>query len=187
MHIPKRQVRCNPARQCRYDRFGLLFLCTLQVPVTAPSPSSSYQRLSIRTYRVLAELPCELLDNITSDPDTSVTMPLPANGSLSLQGHSRPGDAVHSKPKQAMLVRMSAETLEALSNFQNQLQMDFEFGDNPVSSYCAVSELHSLKTYHPAARGSISARLSFRCVRGWRMCPMISIFAPHLLRSPWRL
>ncbi|KAF7428344.1 hypothetical protein PC9H_007565 [Pleurotus ostreatus] len=58
-------------------------------------------------------------------------MPLPANGSLSLQGHSRPGDAVHSKPKQAMLVRMSAETLEALSNFQNQPQMDFEFGDNP--------------------------------------------------------
>jgi hypothetical protein len=65
-------------------------------------------------------------------------MPLPANNTLSLQGYSRPGDTVHSKPKQAMIVRMSAETLEALEVFPQQPQMDFEFGDNPV---CFISPL----------------------------------------------
>ncbi|EGN99749.1 hypothetical protein SERLA73DRAFT_179932 [Serpula lacrymans var. lacrymans S7.3] len=56
-------------------------------------------------------------------------MPLPGDGVLSLQGLSRPGDALHSKPKQAMIVRMSAETLEALEAFPNHPPMDFEFGE----------------------------------------------------------
>ncbi|KZT10750.1 uncharacterized protein LAESUDRAFT_755424 [Laetiporus sulphureus 93-53] len=53
-------------------------------------------------------------------------MPLP-DGALSIQGHSKPGDPLHTRPKQAMLVRMSSETYDAL---QNQPKMEFEFGDN---------------------------------------------------------
>jgi len=63
----------------------------------------------------------------------TLNMPLPANGTLSLQGHSKPGDALPSKPKQAMIVRMSAETLDALEAFPNQPPMEFAFGRNPVS------------------------------------------------------
>ncbi|OAX41123.1 hypothetical protein K503DRAFT_736194 [Rhizopogon vinicolor AM-OR11-026] len=58
-------------------------------------------------------------------------MPLPSGTQLSLQGHSRPGDTVHTKPKQAMIVRMSAETLEALEDFSNNPEMNFQFGDSP--------------------------------------------------------
>lgn len=32
-----------------------------------------------------------------------------------------------------MIVRMSAETLEALEDFSSNPAMNFEFGDNPVS------------------------------------------------------
>ncbi|KAH7888931.1 hypothetical protein F5I97DRAFT_1925479 [Phlebopus sp. FC_14] len=58
-------------------------------------------------------------------------MPLPDNTPLSLQVPSNLGNAVQSKPKRAMIVRMSAETLEALEAFPNQPQMQVEFGDNP--------------------------------------------------------
>ncbi|OBZ70678.1 hypothetical protein A0H81_09126 [Grifola frondosa] len=58
-------------------------------------------------------------------------MPLPVHTTLSLQGHSRPGDTLLSKPKQAMIVRMSAEALEALESFPNQPKMEFEFSDSP--------------------------------------------------------
>ena len=58
-------------------------------------------------------------------------MPLPSNGVLPLQGYSKPGDTQYSKPKQAMIVRMTAETLEAL---ENQPKMQFDFGNNPVMS-----------------------------------------------------
>ncbi|KAH7911033.1 hypothetical protein BJ138DRAFT_1151642 [Hygrophoropsis aurantiaca] len=57
-------------------------------------------------------------------------MPLPDGATLSLQGHSRLGDTVQSKPKQAMIVRMSAETLEALESSTNSPRMEFEFGEN---------------------------------------------------------
>ncbi|KAH9948660.1 hypothetical protein B0H21DRAFT_805422 [Amylocystis lapponica] len=57
-------------------------------------------------------------------------MPLPGNGTLSLQGQGRPGDTLYSKPKRAMIVRMSAETFEALEGFPNQPKMEFEFGEN---------------------------------------------------------
>jgi RNA polymerase II elongation factor ELL len=69
-------------------------------------------------------------------------MPLPTNGTLSLQGYSRPGDTVHST-KQAMIVRMSAETLEALQFFPQHPQMDFEFGEKPVRSFLYPSWLLS--------------------------------------------
>ncbi|KAJ7287622.1 hypothetical protein C8J57DRAFT_1284446, partial [Mycena rebaudengoi] len=55
-------------------------------------------------------------------------MSLPANVKLSVQGHSRPGDTQHSVPKQAMIVRMTAETLDAL---QDNPRMEFSFGSEP--------------------------------------------------------
>ncbi|KAG1870238.1 hypothetical protein DFJ58DRAFT_765245 [Suillus subalutaceus] len=58
-------------------------------------------------------------------------MPLPSGTPLSLQGHSRPGDTVQTKPKHAMIVRMSAETLEALEDLSSNPVMNFEFGDSP--------------------------------------------------------
>ncbi|KAI0339830.1 hypothetical protein BDW22DRAFT_546547 [Trametopsis cervina] len=58
-------------------------------------------------------------------------MPLPANGVLSLQGHVGPGVTEQSKPKQAMVVRMSAETFEALEAQPALPKVEVEFGDNP--------------------------------------------------------
>jgi RNA polymerase II elongation factor ELL len=59
-------------------------------------------------------------------------MPLPSNGVLALNGSSRPGETVQSKPKQAMIVRMSEQTLKALSTFPNNPPIQIEFGDKPV-------------------------------------------------------
>ena len=53
-------------------------------------------------------------------------MVLPSNTIL------RPGDALQSKPKQAMFIRMSSETLDALQSFPTQPALQFEFGDSPV-------------------------------------------------------
>jgi RNA polymerase II elongation factor ELL len=62
-------------------------------------------------------------------------MPLPADGILTLQGHSRPGDIVQSKvKKQAMIVRLSEEAFKLLETYPNQPPMEFEFGENPVRS-----------------------------------------------------
>ncbi|KAI0645557.1 hypothetical protein C8Q79DRAFT_1070849 [Trametes meyenii] len=58
-------------------------------------------------------------------------MPLPGDTTLTLQGQPRPGDPLHSKPKQAMLFRMSAETFEQLEDAQNMPTLQFEFGENP--------------------------------------------------------
>ncbi|KAJ7045416.1 hypothetical protein C8F04DRAFT_1064714 [Mycena alexandri] len=55
-------------------------------------------------------------------------MSLPTNVKLSVQGHSRPGDTSHSMPKQAMIVRMTEETLDAL---QASPRMEFTFGPEP--------------------------------------------------------
>ena len=74
-----------------------------------------------------------------SHPDTHhhprwcLSMPLPENTTISLQGHSRPEDALHSKPKQAIFLRMSAETLEALQASPLP-QVQFTFGKRSVSS-----------------------------------------------------
>lgn len=59
-------------------------------------------------------------------------MPLPANGTLSLQGHAGPGVTQQSKPKQAMIVRMSAETFEALESQSNPPRIEVEMGKRPV-------------------------------------------------------
>ncbi|KAN0091339.1 hypothetical protein V8E55_004905 [Tylopilus felleus] len=55
-------------------------------------------------------------------------MPLPDSAQLSLQVNS---NAVQSKPKHAMIVRMSAETLDALEAFPNHPPLSFDFGDHP--------------------------------------------------------
>ncbi len=59
-------------------------------------------------------------------------MPLPSNGVLSLQGHVGPGVTDSSKPKQAMIVRMSAETFEALEAQTGPPKVEVEFGGSPV-------------------------------------------------------
>ena len=67
-------------------------------------------------------------------------MPLPSIGTLSLQGYSKPGEneTITSPPKQAMIVRMSAETLDALEGVP-QPQMQVSFGEN--SGVCVSSTL----------------------------------------------
>ncbi|KAK2467762.1 hypothetical protein APHAL10511_000057 [Amanita phalloides] len=57
-------------------------------------------------------------------------MPLPSNCALSLLGHSRPGDTVHSKPKQAIIIRLSTEILDALEANPDAIKIDFN--DSPV-------------------------------------------------------
>ena len=66
---------------------------------------------------------------------------LPETGRLALvHGDAQPGDALPTNPKrQAMLVRLSAETLEAL---ESGAKVEFEFGEDlsvqssPPSSLC---------------------------------------------------
>jgi hypothetical protein len=58
-------------------------------------------------------------------------MPLPINTTLSLFGASRPGDALPSKPKKAMLVRLSSDILDTLEASVQPL-VQFELGENPV-------------------------------------------------------
>ena len=75
----------------------------------------------------------------------ATTMPLPADGILTLQGHSRPGDTIQTKAKkQAMIVRLSEEAFRLLGTYPNQPPMEFEFGENPVCS----SALFSLSCTH---------------------------------------
>ncbi len=39
---------------------------------------------------------------------------------------------MYKKPRQGMIVRMSAETFDALDDPQNHRKLEVEFGDNPV-------------------------------------------------------
>jgi len=61
-------------------------------------------------------------------------MPLPVavNGTISLQGPTRQGDAPQPLTKRAMIIRMSDETLEALAAYPVHPPLQFEFGDTPV-------------------------------------------------------
>ena len=58
-------------------------------------------------------------------------MPLPPDCTLSLLGYSRPGDTVQSKPKQAIIIRLSTEILDALESSSDAIKVDFS--DNPAS------------------------------------------------------
>lgn len=68
----------------------------------------------------------------------SQTMPLPQNGSLSLHGPSRPGEG-NAKPKQAMILRLSEDTLDALQNLAAGEGVEFEAGDKPVRIFISHS------------------------------------------------
>lgn len=56
-------------------------------------------------------------------------MPLPPDATLGLMGFSRPGETSQSRPKQAMIIRMSEKTLDLLESLP---QLQFDFSDNPV-------------------------------------------------------
>ncbi|KAF7376061.1 hypothetical protein MSAN_00020900 [Mycena sanguinolenta] len=74
-------------------------------------------------------------------------MSLPTNVKLSVQGHSRPGDTSQSAPKQAMIVRMTAETLDAL---QANPRMEFTFGPEPgISIGDAFFPMRPVKENYP--------------------------------------
>ncbi|KAJ7188376.1 hypothetical protein C8R46DRAFT_1054601 [Mycena filopes] len=74
-------------------------------------------------------------------------MSLPTNVKLSVQGHSRPGDTSHSMPKQAMIVRMTEETLDAL---QANPHMEFTFGSEPgITINGSFYPMHSAKENSP--------------------------------------
>lgn len=63
-------------------------------------------------------------------------MPLPSDTPLSLQGYSRPGDTVQSKPKQAIIIRMSAPTLDALDALPQGAKLNVEFNENGSAVRC---------------------------------------------------
>jgi len=76
--------------------------------------------------------------NTSSHPlPHSLFMPLPVavNGTISLQGHTRQGDAPQPLTKRAMIIRMSEETLEALAAYPAHPPLQFEFGDTPVRTH----------------------------------------------------
>ncbi|TFK53662.1 hypothetical protein OE88DRAFT_1643363 [Heliocybe sulcata] len=62
-------------------------------------------------------------------------MPLPTDVRLSLQGPARPDDPLQSKPKKVMLVNLTAETLDALSDHPNNPRMDFSFSADKPGVY----------------------------------------------------
>ena len=103
-------------------------------------------------------------------------MPLPESA-LSLHVHS---NAVQSKPKRAMIVRMSAETLDALDTFPNHPPLSFTFGDAPVSLSLSLP-----LPCQPPRRASTSAMPSFRCAPRRRAPPMSSTSVPPPPPDPW--
>lgn len=56
-------------------------------------------------------------------------MPLPTDTTLGLMGFSKPGETSQSRPKQAMLIRMSDKTLDLL---ESSPQLHFDFSESPV-------------------------------------------------------
>ena len=106
-------------------------------------------------------------------------MPLPDSAPLSLQVNP---NAVQSKPKRAMIVRMSAETLDALDAFPNHPPLSFDFGDLPVS---ALHLSIPPPPHPPPPRASTSEMPSFRCALRRRALPMNSTSVPPPLPNPW--
>jgi RNA polymerase II elongation factor ELL len=79
-------------------------------------------------------------------------MPLPiaVNGTISLQGSARQGDAPQPLTKRAMIVRLSEETLEALAAYPAHPPLQFEFGDTSVRTH--TPPLFSLYPSSPSSR-----------------------------------
>lgn len=71
-------------------------------------------------------------------------MPLPIDTCLTLLPHTNPGESDCSRPKQAMIVRMSAESLEALYPCDGeQPPLEFEFGD--ISGIHIAGHFYSMR------------------------------------------
>ena len=73
------------------------------------------------------------LSDTTHHTRRCLDMPLPENTTISLHGHTRPEDTLHSKPKQAFFLRLSTDTLEALQASPLP-QVQFTFGKRSVGS-----------------------------------------------------
>ncbi|RPD57578.1 hypothetical protein L226DRAFT_558566 [Lentinus tigrinus ALCF2SS1-7] len=58
-------------------------------------------------------------------------MPLPANTTLPLTGLPPEGDHMYLRPKHAMIVRMSAETFDALDQLADSKKLEVQFGETP--------------------------------------------------------
>ena len=60
-------------------------------------------------------------------------MPLPnVNGTLSLQGALRSGDATKSTLKHGMLIRLTPENIQSLQDFTRHRSIQAQFGVSPV-------------------------------------------------------
>jgi hypothetical protein len=81
-------------------------------------------------------------------------MPLPTDTPLSLQGFS----AAQSKPKQAVVVRMSAETLDALDALPAGAKIEFEYPSNPTGAATPVRTASSPHAARPAPSSPQTAR-----------------------------
>lgn len=106
-------------------------------------------------------------------------MPLPVavNGTISLLGSARQGDAPQPLTKRAMIIRMSEETLEALAAYPAHPPLQFEFGDSPVRTHtppllsCSCSPATSIRV-------SISDPPSSPCRAHKNLLRMNFTFAP---------
>lgn len=140
----------GPAPYCPHSgHSGLLSSLDVRPTRTAPSRPTLF---------------CDDLQRASTLPDTHhhphccLDMPLPENTTIPLHGHSRPEDALHSKPKQAIFLRMSTETLEALQASPLP-QVQFAFGKRSVSS---ISTTRSPQLDLPPCRAFKWEKLSFR-------------------------
>lgn len=115
------------------DPFPIVLIVAIAVS-SRPSASTWFARLHLR-FVLFCDDPqrASTLSDTHCHPHRCLDMPLPENTTISLHGHSRPEDALHSKPKQAIFLRMSAETLEALQASPLP-QVQFTFGKRSVSS-----------------------------------------------------
>ena len=139
---------------------------TTQQPVTGPA----HLHLPLYFYLFLAF--------------TTPFMPLPVavNGTISLLGSARQGDAPQPLTKRAMIIRMSEETLESLAAYPAHPPLQFEFGDSPVRTHISPSFslylAHALD--HPPCyiRASTSDPPSFPCRASRNLLRTNFTFAP---------
>ena len=95
-------------------------------------------------------------------------MPLPANTTVLLQGSSQPGDPLGYKPKQAMIIRMTQETFEALQDVENHSKVEFDFGNTPVR---ILRILSCLPVEFMRLPGSLHRRHVLPCAADQGECP----------------
>ena len=102
----------------------------------ATSPKTRAKPLPL-FFVLLSHSPCTFIPLLTISP--FMPLPVAVNGTVSLQGPTRQGDAPQPLTKRAMIIRMSEETLEALAAYPAHPPLQFEFGDTPVRVYTTHS------------------------------------------------